>query len=153
MTGRAVLTLDSADAKNRAHHWINRAPIGSRVEFKGPKRTPEQNDRLWPMLTDVAMQCRWHGLKLATGDWKDIFVDGLRLALRVVPNLEGTGLVRLGGSSSDLSKEEFSDLIELIFAFGASNGVVWSDPKEVALRELENRAPRQIEHKPAEAAA
>lgn len=145
MTSRAIVTINTADDKNRAHHWINRAPAGTRVEFKGPQRTPEQNDRMWAMLTDVALQLPWHGIKLKPADWKDIFVDALKRELRMVPNIDGTGLVHLGRSSSDLSKSEFSDLIELMFAFGASHGVVWSDPKEIALRELETRAPRQVE--------
>ena len=27
-----------------------------------PSRSLAQNDKLWPMLTDVAMQLNWHGL-------------------------------------------------------------------------------------------
>jgi hypothetical protein len=37
--------------------------------------------------------------------------------------------VTLGTSSSDLSRDEMTDLIEIIFAFGAQHVVVWSDPK------------------------
>ena len=51
------------------------------------------------------------------------FLDGLKRELRVVPNLDGTSFVNLGRSSSDLTKQEMSDLIELIAAFGAV--MVW----------------------------
>ena len=43
--------------------------------------------------------------------------------MRMVPNLDGNGFVSLGRSSSALSKEEFSDLMELIAAFAAERGV------------------------------
>jgi len=46
-----------------------------------------------------------------------------------IRNTGGTGFVTLGTSSSDLSRDEMTDLIEIIFAFGARHGVVWSDPK------------------------
>ena len=50
---------------------------------------------------------------------------------KVVPGLDG-GFVVLGQRTSQMGKREFSDLIELIYAFGAEKGVVWSDPKEWA---------------------
>ncbi len=50
----------------------------------------------------------------------------------MVPNLDGTGFVNLGRSSSDLSKSEMSDLIELIHAFGANHGVKFQDDAEAA---------------------
>jgi hypothetical protein len=47
-----------------------------------------------------------------------------------VPNLDGTGFVALGMSTSRMSVREMSDLIELVFAFGAERNVEWSDPQE-----------------------
>ena len=84
------------------------------------------------MLTDVATQLPWHGQKLLAEDWKFIFLDGLKRELRIVPNMDGTGFVNLGRSSSDLSKAEMSDLMELIAAFGATHGVVFHEPAEAA---------------------
>ena len=85
---------------------------------------------MWAMLTDVATQLRWHGQMLRTDDWKLVFLEALKRELRIVPNIDGTGFVNLGQSSSDLSKEEMSNLIELIFAFGANHGVIFNDPME-----------------------
>ena len=82
------------------------------------------------MLTEVATQVVWYGCKLRANDWKLIFMDALKRELRVVPNIDGTGLVNLGQSSSNLSKEEMSNLLELIAAFGAQHGVVFHDPTE-----------------------
>lgn len=92
-------------------------------------------------MTDVARQLPWHGLKLKPDDWKLLFLDSLKRELRVVPNIDGTGFINLGRSSSDLSKDEFSNLIELIFAFGANHNVVWSDP---ALRSLLHAAGERV---------
>lgn len=126
---RAQLVLTSRSIREQAINWINRAPAGTRLEFKAPRRTIEQNDKLWAMLSDVARQIKWHGLTLSTNDWKLIFLDSLKRENRLVPNIDNTGFVNLGRSSSDLSKAEMTDLIELILMFGANHGVVWSDPQ------------------------
>lgn len=125
--GRALLVLRSDLIRERAATWCHKAVPGTRVEFRGPKRTLPQNDRFWAMLTDVARQVPWHGLKLTPDDWKLIFLDALKREVRPVPNLDGTGFVDLGRSSSNLSKEEMRDLMELIAAFGANHGVVFHD--------------------------
>jgi hypothetical protein len=81
------------------------------------------------MLSEVAAQLPWHGIKLSADDWKLIFLDALKRELRMVPNIDGSGFVNLGRSSSDLSKGEMADLITLIEQFGASHGVVFHDPE------------------------
>lgn len=123
-----MILIGAPDTRARAADWCQRLPPGTRVEFKKPKRSLDQNSKMWASLTDIAMQLGWHGQKLTPDDWKLIFIDALKRELRLAPNLDGTGFVNLGRSSSDLSKEEMSDLLELITAFGATHGIVWSDP-------------------------
>lgn len=120
---RALLTLRTIADRDRACRWVRQAPIGSRVEFKSPRRTLPQSDKMWAMLTDVARQVEWYGQKLTADDWKDVFTASLRRA-HVVPGIDG-GFVPLGMHTSDMSKEEMSALIELIYAFGAERGVVF----------------------------
>lgn len=130
---RALITLHGAADRERARALLAKAPTGTRVEFKAAKRTLDQNSRMWAMLTEVARQVEWHGVKLRADDWKLIFLDSLKRELRLVPNLDGTAFVNLGRSSSDLTKAEMSDLIELIMAFGANHGVTFHDqPAEQA---------------------
>jgi hypothetical protein len=129
---RALLILNSPHERARAANWIDRAPRGTRLEFKGPKRSLDQNAKMWVLLTEVAQQVRWHGLKLSPDDWKLVFLDALKREVRMVPNLDGNGFVSLGRSSSDLSRGEMSDLIELIHAFGAQHGVVFQDDARAA---------------------
>jgi len=131
---RAFIILANETFRRRAIDWIMKAPRETRVEFKGPKRTLPQNDRMWAMLTDLSGQLAWHGQRLAPDDWKLVMLDALRREahekLRIVPNTDGTGFVNLSTSSSDLSKEEMTALIEIIFAFGAQHGVEWSEPQQ-----------------------
>jgi hypothetical protein len=122
---RAVIVLHSQIEKARARAWIDQAAWGTRVTFAGPKRTLPQNERMWAMLTDVARQVKWHGQKLSPDDWKVVFLSALKAELRMVPNLDGNGFVHLGRSSSVLSVDEMSDLMALIEAFGAREGVVF----------------------------
>lgn len=130
--GRALVILDSPVSRQRAATWVHKAPHGTRVEFKASKRSLPQNDRMWAMLTDVARQVPWHGLTLSPDDWKLIFLDALKREVRAVPNLDGTGFVNIGRSSSDLSKSEMGDLMTLIEEFGARHGVVFHDQQERA---------------------
>lgn len=129
---RYLLTMRSTADRARAMQVLSAAPFGSRIEIKADKRSIPQNDRMWAMLTDVAQQLPWHGVKLRPDDYKLIFLDALKRELRMVPNLDGTGFVNLGRSSSDLTKSEMSELIELIFAFGANHGVKFADDAEAA---------------------
>lgn len=121
------MVLHNDAIRNKAVEWVRRLPKDTRVTFQKPRRTIPQNDRMWAMLTEVSNQLAWHGMKLSPEDWKLMFLDGLKRELRIVPNIDGNGFVNLGRSSSELSKEEMGDLIELIAAFGSERGVVFRD--------------------------
>ena len=129
---RATIILTNEDTRKRAASWCLKAPVGCRVEFKEAKRTNDQNALMWASLTELARQIEWHGVKLSADDWKLVLMAGLNQEMRLVPNIEGNGFVNLGRSSSDLSKAEMGDLIELIFAFGAKRGVVFQEQREAA---------------------
>ena len=126
MSRATIIAYSDAD-RRRAASWALNAPKGCRIDFREAKRSLEQNARMWAMLTEIAHQVRWHGFRLSADDWKLLFLDSLSRELRIVPNMDGTGFVNLGRRSSDLSKSEMSDMIELMFAFGASHGVNFKD--------------------------
>jgi hypothetical protein len=86
---------------------------------------------MWAMLTEVARQVPYHGLRLSPDDFKLLFLDALKREVRMVPNIDGNGFVSLGRSSSDLSKDEMSQLLELIGQFGATHNVVFHEPEAV----------------------
>jgi hypothetical protein len=77
------------------------------------------------MLTDISRQVDWYGNKLSQEEWKSVFSSALKKQ-KVVPGLDG-GFVVCGQSTSKMTKSEFSELLELIAAFGANNGVKFND--------------------------
>lgn len=120
---RYVMTLNGRSDRERAARYVADAPCGTQVQFKIHKRTIPQNDFMWSLLTDVATQVKWHGVRIRPDDYKLLFLDALKAELRMVPNLAGNGFVNLGRSSSDLTKDEMTQLIELIIAWGTEKGV------------------------------
>lgn len=122
MTKRLLVMANDA-VRQKAVKWVLGVPEGSRITFQPPKRTLPQNDRFWAVLTEISEKAIYHGIKLSPEDWKLLFLDALNREVRMVPNLDSTGLVSLGRSSSDLDKESFSGLLEIIYAWCASNGV------------------------------
>lgn len=125
---KRMFILAHDTARRLAVDEVRTAPEGYSVTIAPPTRNLEQNARLWAMLGDVSKQVEWYGKRLTAEDWKHVFTASLK-QLTVVPNLDGTGFVALGMSTSAMSKREMVDLIDLMFAFGAERGVRWTDPK------------------------
>ena len=93
-----------------------------------PSRSDQQNKKMWSMLRDISTQVEWHGQRLSDEDWKHMF-SAIIENQRVVPGLEG-GFVVLGCSTRKKNKKWFSDLFELMNAFGAERGVRWKDESQ-----------------------
>jgi hypothetical protein len=123
---KAIFRLVHKEARLRACQSIREAPDGYVAIVRPATRSLDQNALLWALLTDVSNQVDWYGKKLTPDDWKNVFSSSLR-RLEVVPNLDGTGFVALGQHTSTMTKREFSDLCELILAFGSEHGVQWSE--------------------------
>ena len=96
------------------------------VVLRRAARSLSQNKKLWPMLNDIQKQVDWYGDNLDTYDWKDMFMASLSKQ-RAVPGIDG-GFVGLSQRSSRLNKEEFSQLIEVIYAFGSERNIAWAEP-------------------------
>jgi hypothetical protein len=115
------------------------------------RRTLDQNAKLWPMLGDISKQVLWHVVgvngrleeaRLTDHEWKDVFTAALKQQ-RMVPGIDG-GHVYLGGSTSKMDKVEFSQLIELIYAFGSARNVVWSEPAKKTIAEMQAKKERRV---------
>ena len=122
---KRTFVLISDIARQRAIEATRTAPDGMTVIIKPATRTLEQNSLLWPLLTAVSQQVDWYGHKLTPDEWKDVFTAALKRQ-KVVPGLDG-GFVVIGAHTSKMSKAEFSDLVEMLYAFGAERGVKWSE--------------------------
>lgn len=113
-------------ARQNAAKAVMQAPEGYIVTIAEPTRNLEQNAKLWACLTDVSRQVDWHGNRLTPDEWKDVFSAALKRQ-KVVPGIDG-GFVVIGARTSKMGKREFGELLELIQAFGAQQGVIFSEP-------------------------
>ena len=118
----SLYILAHHEARRRAMQAVADAPDGFGVTVAEPTRSLEQNARLWALLHEISEQVNWYGKKLTPEDWKHVFTASMR-KLEVVPNIDGTGFVALGLSTSRMTRSELGDLMTLIEAFGAERGV------------------------------
>lgn len=119
---RAVVQIKSAAERNQIATWARNVPVGTTVEFRAPRRSSDQNALMWSLLGQISKQVEWYGEKLSSEDWKDVLTASLRKA-HVVPGIDAGTVVPLGMRTSQMTKAEISDLIELTYAFGAERGV------------------------------
>lgn len=130
---RSLLTMRTQADRDRACAWIKNGPVGMRVEFREAKRSTEQNDLMWEMLTDISKQKTNHGQKYTPDIWKVLFMSAFGHEVTFIPALEGhTGVIPMGLSSSELSKREMTELIDFIMAWGAEHGVQFTIEKKRA---------------------
>lgn len=123
---RALIVLHNDQSRQKAIRWVTQAPPKTTVEFKAPRRSLDQNALLWARLTTIAQSVDWYGTKMSAEDWKEVFSASLRKS-RVVPGIDAGTFVVLGMRTSDMTKEEFSMLLDLIDAFAAERGIVLED--------------------------
>lgn len=121
-------------AANAAGKGLEKGPIQIALRHKQARRSTDQNRLLWAILRDVSQQVEWYGQYLADEEWKDVMTCALKRQ-KVVPGIEG-GFIMIGGRTSKMTKQEFSDLVDLIHAFGNDHGVRWSDPALKAYEEM-----------------
>jgi hypothetical protein len=80
---------------------------------------------MWSMLDDISSQVVWHGYKLTSDEWKDVFTASLKKQ-KVVAGIDG-GFVVCGQSTSKMTPEELTDLITIMEMFAANNDVHFKD--------------------------
>lgn len=130
---KQIFTILTDDDKRRALRFIQSwsGALYLTATDESP-RTLAQNRLLWSVLTDIAHQIEmpmfdgsW--LKASQEEWKDyltaVFFKEQKIALG-----ENGEAILIGRSTSKMKKKEFSELIEFIYAFGSTRGVVWVDP-------------------------
>lgn len=128
--GRRLYVLHSPKQRAFVAKLVSSLLKGWRVEIKEPVRTLPQNDAMWGALTAISDQHDHNGIHLEPEDWKLLFLDYFwrlkNAELRLAPSIDGQRFVPLSGrSSSDLTKGEMSELLDLIHATGAEWGVVF----------------------------
>jgi hypothetical protein len=136
VTDRPCIILRTRQDRGRAVRWIENAPDGTVVEFKQKGRSNDQNAAMWSVLTQINRQRPVHnGVKMSAVLWKAVFMQALGAELVMLPTLEGGGLFPFGHRSSKLTVSEMADLITLMIAWAATEGLTiehFDGPQEVA---------------------
>jgi hypothetical protein len=114
----------------RAKREIDRAPPKAIVRIVEAKRTTEQNDRFWAMLTDIS-KAEPMGRKHTPDDWKAILMNACGWECQFIEGLDGRPFPQ-GFRSSNLTKSQMTTLIEYMFTFGAEHQIRWSNESEAA---------------------
>jgi hypothetical protein len=103
-----------------------------RLEIKAESKSRDQEQKYHAMLGEIASQASHLGAKWDAEDWKRLLVDlfaketGLQGG-KIIPSLDGTGIVQLGLQTRDFSKEHAMEFITFLEAWGAENGIIYKD--------------------------
>jgi hypothetical protein len=101
------------------------------VEVKPETRSNDQNALLHALLSDIARQCEWAGRKWDVEEWKRLMTAAWcrtrHEGVQMVPAIDGQGFDVLYQRTSKLTRGECSDLCEYVLAWGADQGVDWSN--------------------------
>jgi hypothetical protein len=130
MIGQTVV-LRNAFARQRAHELVDKAPDRAILNIRPETRSNEQNAAMWAMLSDVS-RAKPEGRELTPEVWKSLFLHALGHTQRFEMAIDGRGVVPVGFRSSRLTKEQMSDLLEMIQEYGARHGVRWSNEQRDA---------------------
>lgn len=110
----------------RAIEAVKTAPEHHVVEIKERTRSNLQNSMLWRLLTITSKQVPWavngHESWLSPNDWKDIFTASLHQEMRIAKGIQG-GFVMLGRSTSKMTVNQMTAMIEFIYSFLAEQGI------------------------------
>ncbi len=131
MSHRTILR--GAASRERAKFLIDKAPEGFVASVGEPKRTLEQNDRMWALLTDVSVSMPG-GRRHTPDDWKAVFMNACGWECQFLEGLDGRPFPQ-GFRSSSLTKSQMTTLMDFIEAWGTENGVVWTAPSDEERKE------------------
>jgi hypothetical protein len=121
-----IVRLVGPRQREEAKRLIDAAPDGHVMKLGAETRRDAQNRKLWPMLQDLRNQVPSMASR-ATDDIKLQFLNALGVEMRFLPTLENEGAFPVGLRSSTLTVAQFAGLIELIYEYGARNGVRWTE--------------------------
>lgn len=125
-----VIIVRDATLKARAHEALDEQemPYRVRIDDRVDRRTSDSNALMWVLLGKLSEFVEWHGQKLSADDWKTMCSAALK-GQRAIPSINPGQFVVMGQKTSRMTKAEFSDLIEFIYAFGAERGVNFNEQK------------------------
>jgi hypothetical protein len=102
------------------------------LEIKDAAKSRDQEEKYHAMIGEIAKQAQHLGAKWDSESWKRLLVDqfckdnGLKTGA-VIPNLAGDGIVQLGMQTRNFTKEQASEFVEWLHAWGAEHGVTFNE--------------------------
>jgi hypothetical protein len=102
------------------------------LEIKSASKTCPQNSKYHAMIDEIAQQASHLGAKWDAEDWKRLLVDQFIKEMngvggsKIIPSLDGTGIIQLGFQTRKFTKEQASEFVEFLHAWGAEHGIVYS---------------------------
>ena len=128
MSATIILVGDTQRAN--AKRLIDRAPPGYVVTLRERTRSGEQNAKMHALIADIIKaDPLGHGYDM--DDWKTVLVKSFKGELRLLRGLDGE-LVPAGRQTSKMTVRDMADFITFIEAYGAREGVRWTDTQEMA---------------------
>ena len=100
------------------------------LEIKEANKSREQEEKYHAMIGEIAKQAQHLGSKWDAESWKRLLVDqfcrdnDIKTGV-VIPNLSGDGIVQLGFQTRKFTKEQASEFVEWLHAWGAEHGVTY----------------------------
>ena len=100
------------------------------LEIKDATKSRHQEEKYHAMIGEVAKQAQHLSAKWDAEDWKRMLVwqfckDQKLNEGKIVPSLDGTGIVQLGQQTRKFTKEQASEFVEWLHAWGAEHGVTF----------------------------
>jgi len=98
------------------------------LEIKEQSKSREQERLYHELIGQIAKQAQHLGAKWSADDFKRLLVDqfvreqGISNG-KVIPTLDGTGIVQLGFQTRNFSKEQASEFVEFLMAWASQHGV------------------------------
>jgi hypothetical protein len=101
------------------------------LEIKTANKSREQEEKYHAMIGEIAKQASHLGAKWDAEDWKRLLVDQFIKDInvggsKIIPSLDGTGIVQLGFQTRKFTKEQATEFVEFLLAWGAEHGITYS---------------------------
>jgi hypothetical protein len=98
------------------------------LEIKEQSKSREQERLYHELIGQIAKQAQHMGAKWSAEDFKRLLVDQFAREIgitggKIIPNLDGSGVVQLGVQTKHFKAEQASQFIEWLYAWAANNGV------------------------------
>ncbi len=120
-----TVILRSQSQRSLAKQMIDKAGQDYVVTISEPKRNADQNALMWAMISDIS-RAKPKGRRHTPDLWKAIFMKACGHHVQFCEGLDGEPFP-VGFRSSNLNKQQMSDLIEFIRAYAAEQDIAFSN--------------------------